>query len=353
MGFRTTFDLSGRVAVVTGAGSGIGRAAAIAAAQRGAILALTDINADALDSTVNAVRQAGGTVINHAALDISDHAAVIGFADAVHRSADAVDVVMNVAGVSTWGRIQDLEHHHWRRTIDIDLMGPISVLEAFVPAMIQGGRGGQIANVSSAAGLFGLPIHAPYSAAKFGLRGVSEVLRFDLSQHRIGVSLVCPGAVDTPLVGTVDIVGVSRHDPRLAALIDKFQRHAVSPEHAAESMLRGIERRREMVFTSADVRLGYWAQRIFPFGYNIAMRALNRRVMHLIENSRRVTAATAGPAVAVEPSAQVSDLTFTSGEQPASAQKHGRHNEADDDADQTGHAESGSLSVHDPASGTG
>ncbi len=94
-------------------------------------------------------------------------------------------------------------------------MGPISVLECFVPPMIEARRGGHVVNVASVAGLFGLPWHAPYSAAKFGLRGVSEVLRFDLRKNRIGVSLVCPGAVKTPLVGTVDIVGVDRDSPKM------------------------------------------------------------------------------------------------------------------------------------------
>ena len=98
--------------------------------------------------------------------------------------------------------------------VDVNLIGPISVLECFVPPMIEAGRGGHVVNVSSAAGLFGLPWHAAYSASKFGLRGVSEVLRFDLRRHGIGVSLVCPGGVRTPLVGTVKIVGVDRDDPR-------------------------------------------------------------------------------------------------------------------------------------------
>ena len=113
------------------------------------------------------------------------------------------------------------------RTIDIDLIGPISVIEAFVPPMIEARRGGHLVNVSSAAGLLGLPWHAPYSAAKFGLRGVSEVLRFDLRRHRIGVSLVCPGGVDTPLVGTVNIVGVDRDAPALKKMTGRFQSHAV------------------------------------------------------------------------------------------------------------------------------
>lgn len=281
-----TFSLDGKLAVITGAGSGIGRAAALASARRGAKLALTDIDSAALDSTASDVGRAGGQIVTQSAVDIADHEAVLAFARRVHAAAGSAGAIMNVAGISTWGRIQDLDHEQWRRTIDIDLMGPINVLEAFVPEMIRAGRGGQIANVSSAAGLLGLPIHAPYSAAKFGLRGVSEVLRFDLERDGIGVSLVCPGAVNTQLVSTVDIVGISRDDPALARMITKFQRHAVTPESAAESMLAGMERRKHLVYTSADVRLGYWAQRVFPFAYNLAMRGLNRRVMRLIDRSR-------------------------------------------------------------------
>ncbi len=185
---------------------------------------------------------------------------------------------MNIAGISTWGRIQDLEHRHWRRTVEIDLMGPIHIMEAFIPPMIEAGRGGHLVNVSSAAGLFGLPLHAPYSAAKFGLRGVSEVLRFDLAHSGIGVTLVCPGAVNTPLVGTVDIVGIDRDNPTVQRAIKGFQKHAVTPEHAARSILKGVKRGKYLVFTSNDVRLGHWAQRWFPLGYRIAMRKINGRV---------------------------------------------------------------------------
>src|SRR3954452_24039646 len=126
-----------------------------------------------------------------------------------------MDVVMNIAGIATWGTVERLSHDDWRRVVDVNLMGPIHVIETFLPAMIEAGRGGHLVNVSSAAGLFGLPWHAPYSAAKFGLRGGSEVLRFDLRRHGIGVSLVCPGGVDTGLVGTLKIAGVDRDSPRV------------------------------------------------------------------------------------------------------------------------------------------
>lgn len=79
-------------------------------------------------------------------------------------------------------------------------------------------------------------------AAKFGLRGISEVLRFDLEHPDIGVTLVCPGAVDTPLVGTVDIVGIDRNDPKVHRAIAGFQRHAVTPEQAAEAIVKGVKR---------------------------------------------------------------------------------------------------------------
>ena len=168
------------------------------------------------------------------------------------------------------------EHEHWRRCIDANLMGPIHVIECFVPPMIAAGRGGHLANVSSAAGLFGLPWHAPYSASKFGLRGVSEVLRFDLARHRIGVSLVCPGAVDTGLVQTVQIVGIDKASPASQKMQRRFQKHAIKPERAAAAILDGIKHDRYLVFTSPDVRVGHWFQNKFAWPYEQVMKKLNR-----------------------------------------------------------------------------
>jgi NAD(P)-dependent dehydrogenase (short-subunit alcohol dehydrogenase family) len=271
-------DLRGKRCLITGAASGIGRATALASAARGADLFLTDIDAEGLEGAVAEVRGAGGAVSHFATADIADHDAVVALAAEVHRLAPSMDIVMNVAGISTWGRIEQLEHEHWRRTIEIDLMGPISVLECFVPPMIEAGRGGHIVNVSSVAGLFGLPWHAPYSAAKFGLRGVSEVLRFDLRKHGIGVSLVCPGAVKTPLVGTVEIVGVDRDSPRIRKLVERFERRAVSPESVAERIVDAVEKNRYMVFTSADGRILHWLQRKFSPPYELVMRVMNREL---------------------------------------------------------------------------
>ena len=268
-------DLAGKNVFVTGAASGIGRAVAKAAAREGAVLFLTDVDTQRLLSAVEDIRGSGGEVAYAAPADISDHDAVRAMAAEITERHGAMDVVMNVAGIAVWGTVQSLPHEKWQRVVDVNLMGPIHVIEYFVPPMIEARRGGHLVNVSSAAGIIGMPWHAAYSASKFGLRGVSEVLRFDLARHRIGVSLVCPGGVDTGLTETVEIAGIDHTNRRFQKALTHFRKRAVSPEEAAAAILRGVRRNRYWVYTSADVRLAHWVQRWFPPGYVLAMKALN------------------------------------------------------------------------------
>ena len=272
--------------LITGAASGIGRATAVLAAAKGARLFLTDVNAEALEAAAAGIRASGGTVEYAKALDISDHDAVRVMADEIHADHESLDIVMNVAGIAVWGFVDTLTHEQWRRTIDVNLMGPIHVIECFVPKMIEARRGGHIVNVSSAAGIFGLPWHAPYSATKFGLRGLSEVLRFDLRRNDIGVSLVCPGAVDTGLVETVEIAGVDKESPSIRKERDRFQRHAATPEQAAERIIRGIERNRYWVYTSRDIQVAHFLQRRFETGYVLVMRLANDRFRAVTKKAR-------------------------------------------------------------------
>jgi NAD(P)-dependent dehydrogenase (short-subunit alcohol dehydrogenase family) len=265
-------DISGKRVLITGAASGIGRALATAAAGEGARLVLTDRNGPLLDQVA---AELGAAVVLAAPADVSEIDEVRALADNVHAEGGSVDIVMNVAGISAWGTVDRLEHRHWRSMVDVNLMGPIHVIESFVPAMIAAGRGGHLVNVSSAAGLLGLPWHAAYSASKFGLRGVSEVLRFDLRQHGIGVSLVCPGGVATPLTDTVQIAGVDQTGPAFARMQAHFRKRAVTPEQAAAAILRGVRRNRYLVYTSRDIQLGYLLQRVFPPGYVLLMRTMN------------------------------------------------------------------------------
>jgi NAD(P)-dependent dehydrogenase (short-subunit alcohol dehydrogenase family) len=265
-------SLDRRLCLVTGAASGIGRATATAAARSGARLVITDVNAPLLAAVAS---ELGDAVALSRPLDISDVDAVRSLAAETHDRLGSIDVAMNIAGIATWGAVENLSHEQWRRTIDVNLMGPIHVIESFVPEMIRAGRGGQLVNISSAAGLVGLPWHAPYSATKYGLRGVSEVLRFDLRRHGIGVTLVCPGGVATPIVDAVDIAGIDREKFHASPLSERFVRRAKSPEHVAQRILDGITRNRYLVYTSGDIRLLHLTQRVLPHTYAAMMRTAN------------------------------------------------------------------------------
>jgi NAD(P)-dependent dehydrogenase (short-subunit alcohol dehydrogenase family) len=266
---------AGKRCFLTGAASGIGRATALKLAAEGAELFLTDRNAEGLAQTVADVRALGAEVPAHRALDIADYDQVAAFGADIHSAHPSMDLVMNIAGVSAWGTVSQLEHRHWESMVSINLMGPIHVIETFVPPMVLAGNGGHLVNVSSAAGLVALPWHAAYSASKYGLRGVSEVLRFDLARHRIGVSVVVPGAVKTPLVQTVEIAGVDRDNPQVRKWVDRFGGHAVSPEVVADKMLRGVTRNRYLIYTSNDIRALYAFKRLAWWPYSVAMRRVN------------------------------------------------------------------------------
>jgi NAD(P)-dependent dehydrogenase (short-subunit alcohol dehydrogenase family) len=273
-------SLNGRLCLITGAASGIGRATALAAARGGARLVLTDVNAGALEAVA---AELGDAAVAHRAVDVTDFDAVRAFAEKTHSEHGSLDVVANVAGIATWGAVERLTHEQWRRTIDVDLMGPVHVIECFVPEMVRAGRGGQLVNVSSSAGLLGFPWHAPYSAAKFGLRGISEVLRFDLRRHGIGVTLVCPGGVDTPMVGSLDIAGVDRAALQSSPWPKRFSRHAKTPEQVAERILDGVVRNRYLVHTSNDIRVLHLLERVVPPAYRLAMRVANDRLVGELE----------------------------------------------------------------------
>ena len=280
-------DLLDREFFLTGAASGIGRATAELAAEHGARVHLTDIQEAALAAVADGIRAHGGKVGLVRALDVSDHDAVVAMAAELTATYGAMDVVANVAGIASWGTVQAMTHAEWKRLIDINLLGPISVIEELVPPMIDSGRGGQLVNVSSAAGIIGMPWHAGYSASKFGLRGVSEVLRFDLARHRIGVSLVCPGAVATPLTQTVNIAGVDKSSPAFQKAQKRFRSHGASPEEAADAIIRGIRKNKYWVYTSTDIRAIHAVQRVFPPGYRLAMTVFNRAANRMLPDVAR------------------------------------------------------------------
>jgi len=267
----------GMKVLVTGAGSGIGRSVSIALGQRGANLFLTDINAIGLAETAELVKKAGGAIGKIQALDVSKFEQVKSFAEAILKESGAMDILMNVAGVALFALIEDMSHADWEKVINVNLWGPIHVIESFAPEMIKAKKG-HILNVASIAGLVGGPWHAAYSASKSGLVGLSEVLRYDLMQHGIGVTVICPGAVETPLKQSTRILGVDMEKPEVKELKEKFSERAVSPEKVAELMIDAVEKEKFLVITSLDVKLLYFCKHHFFPLYHYVVKRISRMI---------------------------------------------------------------------------
>ncbi|WP_282938368.1 SDR family oxidoreductase [Corynebacterium auriscanis] len=272
-------------AVVTGAASGIGREVALLLAQRGYSLAISDRDEAGLAHTAKAIRSAGGTVADSRVVDVTDVHAVKTWATDICATHGTPDHVHHVAGVAIWGDVRFMPHEKWQRVIDINLMGSVHMVEAFAPLLMtaepvrrrpfQRHYQRKFVFVSSAAGIIGLPWHAAYSASKGGVLGMCEVLRFDMAPYGVGVHAVVPGAVDTPLVRTIDIHGVDRSKPRIEKATALFQGHAVSPTEAAQKILKGVDKGKYLINTSGDIPVARWAQVNAPWAYRGAMRALN------------------------------------------------------------------------------
>jgi NAD(P)-dependent dehydrogenase (short-subunit alcohol dehydrogenase family) len=261
---------------ITGVASGIGRSTALAMAAAGCRLFLTDINAAGLQETVTLAAKGDGEVCKYRALDLATYEEVKAFAAEVHREFGAMDVVMNIAGIAIWGLVEDLQHEHWVNAVQVNLMGPIHVIESFLPEMIRAGKGGHLVNVSSAAGLTGAPWHGPYATAKWGLVGVSEVLRYDLMQHGIGVTVVCPGAVETPMRFSLHIAGVNQESEFVKALKERFSQRAISPDRVAQQIMTAIRKNRFLVITSFDIKMLYFVKRKFFPLYHYVMIRISR-----------------------------------------------------------------------------
>jgi NADP-dependent 3-hydroxy acid dehydrogenase YdfG len=266
-------DFKNKVTVITGAASGIGRCTALAMGKLGCRLFLTDINGNGLKNTVDVITNAGGQVCLARAFDVGDYQSMASFAKEIHEGYGSLDILINVAGIALFSQIEDIPHSDWEKVIKVNLWGVIHGLECFVPEMIHAGKGGHIVNVASAAGILGLPWHILYGGTKHMLVGMSESLRYDLRKHNIGVSVICPGLVNTELVQTVVIHAGNEETNKLRAHVPKI---AITPEKVAESIIKAIRTRKFMVIPSLDIKLFYFAKKCcFPI-YHLIMLAISK-----------------------------------------------------------------------------
>jgi NADP-dependent 3-hydroxy acid dehydrogenase YdfG len=249
-----------KVAVVTGASSGIGEAIAARLSRAGAIVVLVGRDTARLEAARG--RCDGRAWVQRA--DVTDAAQVRAVAEAVREKHGGTDILVNNAGVVMSGLLVEVDEADWRRLFEVNVLGVVHGCRAFLPGMVGRGAGGHVVNMASAAGIVGTYGMSTYSASKFALAGLTESLRFEMRRHRIGVSLICPSYVDTPLAEKVKVVG-SMDTPRARAAIEReFKKNSVKPELVAERTLEAILKNRALVTVGRDAALARWMKRISP-----------------------------------------------------------------------------------------
>ena len=260
-------NLHNKVAVLTGAGSGIGRALALLLARKGCHLALADINPAALAETAALVQPLGVHVSQHP-LDVASREAVAALPAAVLAVHGQVDLLINNAGVAMAGTFDQVTEHDFDWLMDINFNGVVRLTRAFLP-LLQQRPAARIVNLSSLFGLIAPPEQCAYSASKFAVRGFSNALRHELamSGSTVGVTVVHPGGVATHIASSARMADSLSSDDiaKRQALSQKLLR--MPPEKAADIIVRAIERDKARVIVGWDAWFAALIERLMPVGY--------------------------------------------------------------------------------------
>jgi short-subunit dehydrogenase len=255
----------GDVAVITGAGSGVGRALAVRLAGRGCVLLLADIDETGLSQTAGQVEEAGAACTSHV-VDVADRAAVEAFAAGVAARHAHVNLLINNAGVTVVDEAESMDYEDFEWVMQINFWGVVYGTKAFLPSLRRADAA-HIVNMSSVFGLMGMPLQSAYNASKFAVRGFTEALKMELAGSHIGVSCVHPGGIRTRIGRNSRIRDVALSAPS-DEIIRQFERFAMtSPDKAAAAIIRGIEKRRQRVLIGPDARFIDWIVRLVPRSY--------------------------------------------------------------------------------------
>jgi NAD(P)-dependent dehydrogenase (short-subunit alcohol dehydrogenase family) len=265
--------LEHRVAVITGAGGGIGRATALSLARRGCHLALADIDEAGLAETHAQALRLSVRASKHP-LDVADRAAVAALPAEVLKSHPGVDLLVNNAGVALGGHFDQVSETDFDWLMEINFHGVVRMTRAILP-LLRVSDDARIVNISSVFGLISPPGQSAYSASKFAVRGFSNALRLELSGTRVGVSVVHPGGVATAIARNARVSADTSAEEkgRRLALAEKLLR--LPPEKAAQIIVRGIEKRRARILVGRDAVFIALIERLFPVSY---WRVLGRGV---------------------------------------------------------------------------
>jgi NAD(P)-dependent dehydrogenase (short-subunit alcohol dehydrogenase family) len=250
--------MKGAIAIVTGGGSGIGRALSLELAKRGAFVHVTDANGGSAEETAKRI----GPQAKHAPLDVRDGAAVQRFCDSVGR----VDYLFNNAGIAVAGEVNDLTLAHWDRIIDVNIRGVVHGVHAVYPGMIARGSG-HIVNTASLAGLIPTPLGTPYAMTKHAVVGLSVSLRMEAARYGVKVSALCPGAIETPILDSTGPADLPppKWIPNTRELLTKATGTPYPVAKLAAETLDGVERDVAVIVIPSRARVIWRGYRFAPW----------------------------------------------------------------------------------------
>ena len=252
-----TTDLEGKVAIITGAAGGMGRALGSEMASRGCTVVLADVNAELLEATAAELRGAGAAVVSRA-VDVRDANAVGSLVHDTWQGLGRIDYLFNNAGINICAEISDTSLDDWNQLIDVNLKGVVHGVHAAYPIMRKQGFG-HIVNTASAAGLIPAAAEGAYAATKHAVVGLSSALKVEAEASGVGVSVVCPGLVDTPILTSTKYVGFERD-----ALVKVSPQKPIDPSRAAKMILRAVARNDFYIVLTATVHALWRVNRFFP-----------------------------------------------------------------------------------------
>jgi NAD(P)-dependent dehydrogenase (short-subunit alcohol dehydrogenase family) len=259
MSRREDFDLNGTRALVTGAGSGIGRAIAVELARKGARVVAVDLHADTAEKTAVACAEVGPEA-HGLGCDVADVDAMRVLADQVKSEHGPLDVLVNNAGVGMSARFGDMSVEDWRWIRSINLDGVIHGCHVFAPAMVERGRG-HIVNVASGLAYTMRATEPAYVTTKAAVLALSRCLRADWADSGVGVTAVCPGVINTPIIDGARFLG---DQSRTLERTRRTFRRGHPPELVARDVVVAIRRDKAVVPVGWEAKLGWWAHRLLP-----------------------------------------------------------------------------------------
>jgi NAD(P)-dependent dehydrogenase (short-subunit alcohol dehydrogenase family) len=248
---------TGKIAIVTGAGSGIGRAVSIGLSRLGATVCAADINERSVKETVKLVTSAGGSAYA-AKLDVTKAPAVKKLVEATAKRHGRLDYIFNNAGIGVLGEARDMTDAHWKKTIDVNLMGVLSGTLSAYRVMVKQGFG-HIVNTASLAGLVPIPFVAPYVTTKHAVVGLSKSLRGEGAALGVKVSVVCPGFVKTPILENFTAVNFDR-----AALAGEVPKLLTNVDRAARVILSGVRKNKAIILVGPDAHIFWRLYKAWP-----------------------------------------------------------------------------------------